>query len=216
MKFILKGLVFCMSLISFVWAAEKPSAKKIIAKTSSVTSSADSESHKDHSEHEEHNSTKESPVVHEDHEDHEDHGDETDSANHDSHDSKGEHKDHAEENTQVGPDKGITEASEKDGIKISQAAERNFDIERIKVHSSGPILISKKAIVTSGDEVNLYRFRNGYYKRIDFSIANKVGDQISVTSKELKAGDEIVIRGMGYLRVAEIAAFGGAPEGHSH
>jgi hypothetical protein len=39
-----------------------------------------------------------------------------------------------EKNSQVGTDKGIIEANEKDGIKLSKEAEEKFEIKRIKYH----------------------------------------------------------------------------------
>ena len=76
--------------------------------------------------------------------------------------------------------------------------------------------IPKEAVVTAGLEVNLYRYRDGFYKRIDFEELKRLGNKIQIRSKDLKSGDEIALTGLGFLRIAEIAAFGGAPEGHSH
>lgn len=139
-----------------------------------------------------------------------------------SHDEKEEHaheKEHElghEENSQVGAGKGIVSASEEHGIQISPQAEKVFEIQRVTIQQTQTIELPKTAVVTAGTEVNLYRYRDGHYKRIDFELIRKTEKQIVVLSKDLKKGDEIVVRGMGLLRIAEIAAFGGAPEGHSH
>lgn len=132
----------------------------------------------------------------------------------DSHEEGDEHG--HEENSQVGPGKGIVSASETEGIQISSQAEKNFEIKRVAVPDTLQLEIVKSAIVTAGDEVNLYRYREGHYKRIDFLMVRKSENKVVIKSKDLKAGDEIVVQGMGLLRIAEIAAFGGAPEGHSH
>lgn len=147
-----------------------------------------------------------------DHEEHADHDDEH-SEHEEAHD---DHSEHEEENSQVGADKGILEASEEQGIKLSPEAEKNFEIEKIVVTNSNSINISKDAVVTSGMEVNLYRYRDGFYKRIDFVKLSKNGNTLTIRSKDLRKGDSIVTRGLGFILVAEIAAFGGAPEGHSH
>lgn len=136
---------------------------------------------------------------HKEHGDHDEHGDE-----------------HGKENSQVGPEKGILEASEENGIKLSPEAEKNFDVEKTSVNSSQPITVSKKSIVTSGVEVNVYRYRDGFYKRIDFVQISKNENTITISSKDLVKGDFIVTKGQGFILIAEIAAFGGAPEGHSH
>lgn len=127
-----------------------------------------------------------------------------------------EHAHGEEENPQVGPNKGILAASEEEGIKLSPEAEKNFEIQKFKVVANGAFEIPKEAVVTAGIEVNLYRYRAGFYKRVDFEQISRSGNKIQIRSKDLKNGDEIAITGLGFLRIAEIAAFGGAPEGHSH
>lgn len=121
-----------------------------------------------------------------------------------------------EESSQVGPDKGILEANEKEGIKLSPEAEKNFDISKSKVTNASSIELPKSAIVTAGTEINLFRLRKGFYKRVDFNLISKGANSIVVKSTELVAGDEIVTAGMNFIRLAELAAFGGAAEGHSH
>ncbi len=144
---------------------------------------------------------------HKDHDEHE--GEEGGHGHGDEHEGE-------EENPQVGPNKGILEASEDKGIKLSPEAEKNFRIQKIKVINAATVEIPKSAVVTAGVEVNLYRYRTGLYKRIDFEQLSKSGNKITIRSKDLKNGDEIAITGLGFIRIAEIAAFGGAPEGHSH
>lgn len=137
---------------------------------------------------------------------------------HDDHDEGGGHGGHGHEegNENIGPGKGIVSASEEEGFQISPQAEKNFEIKRFQVPGSAQFEIPKTAIVTAGTEVNLYRYRDMHYKRVDFVFVSKGDKKVIVKSKDLKAGDEIVVLGTGLLRIAEIAAFGGAPEGHSH
>lgn len=122
----------------------------------------------------------------------------------------------AEENQNVGPDRGITAADEHEGIKLSAEATKNFDLKTIELSGAAPWEIPSSALLTSGEEINIYRVRSGFYKRIDFNLLSKTATHMKVTSKELMKGDAIVIHGIGFLRTAEITAFGGAPEGHSH
>lgn len=119
--------------------------------------------------------------------------------NNHSHATHNEHEDHGEEDFQ-----------------ISAQAEKNFEIKRQIVTAQPVQEIPKQALVTTGSEVNVYRYRTTRYKRIDFEVIRKTENKVFIKSKELEVGDEIVIHGTGLLRIAEIAAFGGAPEGHSH
>lgn len=129
-----------------------------------------------------------------------------------------EHKDHAhdEDQHEHHDDHGKKEVHNEEDFQISPQAEKNFEIKRIKVVDLKAQSVPKAAIVTTGTEVNLYRYRKARYKRIDFETLRKSGSTLIIKSKDLAIGDEIVIQGMGLLRIAEIAAFGGAPEGHSH
>ncbi|MDG0815763.1 hypothetical protein [Bdellovibrio svalbardensis] len=123
---------------------------------------------------------------------------------------------HEEVNSSVGPDKGITEADEHDGVKLSSEAIKNFELKTQILSGAAPWEIPSSAILTAGEEVNIYRLRNGFYKRIDFNLISKSGSSLKVNSKDLVKGDAVVMTGVGFLRTAEITAFGGAPEGHSH
>lgn len=117
---------------------------------------------------------------------------------------------------QVGPDKGITAADEHDGFRLSAEAEKNFGLARAPAREGGRARVPVRAIVTTGTEVNLFRYRRGFYKRIDFSEIERAKGLITVRSDELKAGDEVVTEGLGFLRLTEVSAFGGNAEGHHH
>lgn len=173
---------------------------------------AQAEDHK-HADEETHKKDQDGKKV--DNEDHKDEHAGHDDEHSDEHgDEHGEEK--AEASSSVGPDKGILEASEKMGIKLSPEAIKNFGLKTLKVSAEKSISILKSAIVMTGEEKNLYRLREGSYKRIDFEVLKTQGTQLTVKSSSLQAGDEIVISGIGFLRIAEVAAFGGAEEGHSH
>jgi hypothetical protein len=139
---------------------------------------------------------------------HEGHGDE-------SHGEAGE-KHEEEENEAVGPEKGIQEADEHKGFKLSPEALKNFEIKTVKLQKASPWTLPSIVVVRSGEEVNLFRLRDGFFKRIDFTQVRKLGAQLVVSSPDLQTGDEIVTSGLGLLRIAELSAFGGLAEGHSH
>lgn len=134
---------------------------------------------------------------------------------HSEHNEK-EHEGNAEESSIVGPNKGIVAANPENGIKLSPEASKNFGLESMQLRGTGPWVLPNSAVVYLARETNLYRLRDGFYKRIDFKTLSKNPNGIYVSSSELKNGDAIVVQGLGLLRVAEIAAFDGAPEGHSH
>mgnify|MGYP000881521942 CR=1 FL=1 len=146
------------------------------------------------------------------HEDGEDsHEEEGDGHGHDE-DKHGE-----EENSSfVGPDKGVLVADERTGIKLSPEAIKNFEIKIVPLSGAGPWNVPQTAVVTAEREVTLFRVRDGFFKRIGFKSLSTSKNELRIESKELRAGDQILVQGTGFVRVAEIAAFGGAAEGHAH
>lgn len=149
-------------------------------------------------------------------EDH-DHSDEKKDGDHyDSHEYGQEGGEHEEENSSIGPNKGITIFNEADGFKLSPEAIKNFELRTVKLRNVEPWSIPVSAVLNSGEEINVYRLRNGFYKRIDFSIVSKGDKELKIRTSELKPGDEVVTQGVAFLRTAEVVAIGGAPEGHSH
>lgn len=112
----------------------------------------------------------------------------------------------------IGPDKGIIEAKEDLGMKLSPEAQKNFEIKTLKLTGTGPWTVPQIARVTAGEESSLYRMRDGFYKRISFETVQKINSSLRIRSDSLKSGDEIVIQGTGFLRISELAAFGEASE----
>ncbi len=127
-----------------------------------------------------------------------------------------EHEEDGEQAASVGPEKGITEVSERDGFKLSEQALKNFDLSFIKLNGNGPWNLPKTAVVHSGEEVNVFRRRSGFFKRIDFQILKRQDRTFLIDSDDLREGDEVVTQGLGFLRIAELAATGDVAHGHSH
>lgn len=121
-----------------------------------------------------------------------------------------------EEAGSVGPDKGIMEFSERSGFKLSPEALKNFDLKFLKLTGDGPWELPKSALVHSGEETNLFRKRKEFFKRIDFQTTKTSDHQLTIDSDDLREGDEVVLVGLGFLRIAELAATGGVAHGHSH
>lgn len=128
---------------------------------------------------------------------------------------EGEHEDE-HGSSQVGPDKGVVEASPEKGFKLSKQATKQFDLKFVSVRPDKSVQLPSTAIVHTGEEKNIYRLRDGFIKRIDFKVLSKSGSSLSIQSSDLNANDQVVVEGLGFLRIAEITTFDGAPEGHAH
>lgn len=116
----------------------------------------------------------------------------------------------------VGPEKGILEVNERFGFKLSPEALKNFELQFLKLNGDGPWTVNRSALVHAGEEVNVFRRRNGYFKRVDFEASKKGESTLTIDSDDLREGDEIVVSGLGFLRIAELASSGGIAHGHSH
>lgn len=123
-------------------------------------------------------------------------------------------EDKDEANPAVGPDKGITDANEKDGFKLSKEAKEKFQIMSQKYTGEKSVTVARTGIFFGLQENNLFRIRNGFYKRVDFNVIAKTPSQWTISSSELQLGDEIVTNGVGYLRIVEIQAGGGIADEH--
>lgn len=115
----------------------------------------------------------------------------------------------------VGADKGVVEVNERLGFKLSPEALKNFEVKSMKLSGDGPWEIPRSAIVTSGEETNLYRIRSGFFKRIDFEVIRALPNKAVIAdSNDMREGDEIVSHGVGFLRISELSLEGGLS--HSH
>lgn len=121
-----------------------------------------------------------------------------------------------EGSSNVGPDKGILEANERQGFKLSPEALKNFEVKSVKLTGDGPWTIPSTALIHSGNETNILRIRQGFFKSVDFEIVRRSGTSLVVDGDDLREGDEIALTGLGFLKTAELAAFGGVAHGHSH
>jgi len=132
-----------------------------------------------------------------------------------------EEHDHAEEGPEkisptVGSGKAVTEASREKGIKLSEKALQVLGIQVRPIMGNSPFQIPAAALVYFQDEIGVYRFRGGFFTLIPVKILKKTESDITLMSGELRPGDGIAQKGVGFLRVAELEAFGGAEEGHGH
>lgn len=148
---------------------------------------------------EKHNHEEHDPEEDDDH-DHDHNQDHDQNHDHD-HDQAEEHDhqegDHDEAGGAVGPEKGITEKGAL-GFKLSPEALQNFGVKTAK-HAGG---LPQGGLVKIKDGKFAYRLRDGWIKRLALG--------------ELRAGDDVIVEGVGFVRTAEIAAEEGVAHGHSH
>lgn len=107
-----------------------------------------------------------------------------------------------EEGSKIG--KGITAYDKHDGFKLSVEARARMKFVFKKSEKPGSISIPKEALVLALSEVHIYTYANDFFKAIDVKIVSKTKDAYVVSSPELKSGQEVVVKGVNYLRVIDM------------
>ncbi|MBX9767488.1 MAG: hypothetical protein K2X47_09480 [Bdellovibrionales bacterium] len=114
--------------------------------------------------------------------------------------------------SRVGPGKAVLEASETEGLKLSEPAKANLTLDFQIVDSASPISVPESAIVYFQDFTAVYRERNGWFRMIEIEMV-KAKDRVQFASKDIQSGDRIVTRNPGLIRVIDLDVFGPEADG---
>jgi hypothetical protein len=104
----------------------------------------------------------------------------------------------------------------KEGFEINSVAYSTFGIQTLRPRISVPLELPKSALLLSQDESSIYVIRKSRFFRIPVLVKSRSSEQIWIKTDELQPHDEIVVRGVGFLRIAELGSNGNRPEGHGH
>lgn len=171
----------------------------------------------DHSAHSE--ATEPAKHTEDDGHDHSKHSEATEPAKHteddgDGHEAHDNDIGHSEAKA-IGKGKAIVEIDEKKGFRLSKEAIRTIGL-KLKTVDSSSFNISKKALVTSKNKKGVYRFRAGFFKFLPAKIIKKLANGYTVKVNGVDFGDQIVINGVGILRVTDVYSTDKSEYGHSH
>lgn len=148
--------------------------------------------------------------------DHGDHDDHEKEEKHEEHKEHKEHNDHGHGTSKaIGKGKAIEEVKDQDGFKLSNEALRSLNIKLESINSS-EFKISKQSLVTSKNQKGIYRYRDGFFKFLEIHILKEENGEYLVNCKDLKFGDQIVVSGVGLLRVADVYSTDKSEYGHGH
>ena len=159
-----------------------------------------------HDEHEGHDH--DSEPKHEDHGDHSDHDDHGDDDDHSGHEGHGGSK-------AIGKNKAIVEVDEAKGFKLSPEAIQSLKLQLSPVNGS-KFEIKKSTLVSSKSVKGIYRFRGGFFKLVPVKIISEKNGRYSIEAADITFGDQIVVNGLGLLRVADVYSTDKSEYGHSH
>ncbi|MAX67625.1 MAG: hypothetical protein CME66_11870 [Halobacteriovoraceae bacterium] len=149
-----------------------------------------------------------SSPVHVEHTDHDDHKEEKGHADH------GEHGEHGGGKA-VGKGKAIEEVDENKGFKLSKEAIKTLKL-KLQTVDGDEFSIDKTTLVSSKSTKGLYRFRGGFFKFMPVELLKESKGKYLVKVKGVDFGDQIVIDGVGLLRVTDVYSTDTSEYGHSH
>lgn len=168
----------------------------------------------DHSSHKGHDHSKQEEK-HDDHNDHKGH----DHSKHEDHDDHSKHSDHEGHDhgasKAIGKGKAIEVVDEKKGFKLSKEAIKTLKL-RLQNVDGDEFEINKATLVSSKSIKGVYRFRAGFFKLLKAKILIKTKSGYKVKVAGVEFGDQIVINGVGLLRVTDVYSTDKSEYGHSH
>ena len=100
-------------------------------------------------------------------------------------------KSHSEkkgEPSNFGLGKGVVEASEKDGIKLSQKAVQTLGLKTVSISSSNIHTLPLGALIYFQEEVGVYRLRSGFFKLIEGKVIKKKSDTVTFEASGVVSG----------------------------
>lgn len=103
------------------------------------------------------------------------------------------------------------EYSPEKGMRLTEPALRTLEVKTEPIGAQRErFQLPAGALLYSQDRVGVYRLREGWYKFIKVVLLGRPTARASVRTAELKAGDQVVTRGVALLRVAQMDIEGGA------
>ncbi len=192
----MKILIIIFSLVAYAGASEDHGKKNIEEREVP---------HLEHGNHDEHEHKKDSEK-----------GEHTHEEKHDDHEKHDEHEHDHGGGKAIGEGKAITEVDEERGFKLSKEAITSLGIKLKTITKFNHLLIAKKSLVTSKHEKGIYRFREGFFKFVSVKIIKEQGSGYLIQVDGLKAKDQIVISGIGLLRVSDVYSTDKSEYGHAH
>lgn len=105
-----------------------------------------------------------------------------------------------EASIEVGPTKGVTEVASDKSFKLAPEATQTLGIQTVSF-VSGSISVPRSALVTTLQENQVFRIRDGYLRPISFKSISSADQKVVIQSTDLKSGDGVVVSGVGFLRI---------------
>ena len=135
-----------------------------------------------------------------------------------SHDDHKGHDDHGDEG-KFGKGKAIIEVKEEGKhFKLSEEAIKTLKIDTVRLDppTKGLFEVPSNAIIDFQDKTGVYRKKGQWIEIVIVKVVKRGKYGTLIESKDLAQNDQIVVNGVGLLRVAHLEASGEGGQGHVH
>lgn len=117
----------------------------------------------------------------------------------------------------VGEDKGVTEASRAKGFKLTPEAVKHLGIKAIETKQGArSFTLPKSALVSAKRERYVYTLNSGFYKSVEVNVLDSNSTQVTIASEHDPVSGQVVVEGVHFLRNIEDDIFSGDEGGHHH
>ena len=124
---------------------------------------------------------------------------------------------HHHEEEKMGTGKAIIEVNERRGLRLSPEAIETLGIRFLSTAAkNNEFKIEKSTLVSSKNSKGVYRYRDGYFKFLAAEIKKEIDGGYWVKVPGVDFGDQVVSRGVGLLRVADVYSTDKSEYARSH
>lgn len=106
---------------------------------------------------------------------------------------------------------------EEKEFEIKSEAAEFLKIKTQKIQKeNGRFKVPKESLVYFQSDIGVYVKGNGHFKMIEVTSYQLQGQFAFIQSKELNDGDDVVVSGVSFVRIAHLEATGQGGQGHAH
>jgi hypothetical protein len=109
-----------------------------------------------------------------------------------------------ETRAQIGPGLAVEAYDEHEGLKLSTKAVNTLGLKTTPIEVGPTIKLPISSLVNVTDQHGIYVLRSGWFKFVPVKVTEKNSENIQISSKEIKPGDEVAVSGVPLLRVAHM------------
>jgi hypothetical protein len=100
-------------------------------------------------------------------------------------------------------------------LRISDKAKSHLKVQFIAVSGKSPWTLPRMALVQVKDRSGIYKKHDETLEFVEIQVVKSDKEKVTFTTKDLHAGDEVVVQGTQFIRIIE-SELNSEPAGHGH